>query len=98
MNVVNSILTVYSWGIVCILLFFLYKIAQFYEKKSGRHSYFWTFLIPAVLFGVAAIRYVYLAPAIAGDPWGDLMKFVGGVMLGGFGFYLLRLMVGGRPQ
>jgi hypothetical protein len=98
MNVVNSILTIYTWGMVCILLFFLYAIARFYERKSGRHSYFWAFLIPVILFGLAAFRYVYLAPAIAGDPWGDLMRFVGGITLGGFGFFLLRLMVGGRPQ
>ena len=98
MNIVNSILTLYIWGIVCILLFFLYEIARFYEKKSGRRSFFWAFFIPMGLFALAAIRYVFLSPTIAGDFWGDLMRFVGGVMLGGFGFFLLKLMVGGRSQ
>jgi hypothetical protein len=98
MNVVNNLLTIYTWGTVCVLLFFLYAIARFYEKKSGRHSYFWAFLIPIILFALAAVRYVYLAPAIAGDSWGDLMRFVGGITLGGVGFFLLKLMVGGRTQ
>ena len=97
MNVVNSILTIYTWGIVSILLFFLFSIARFYEKKSGRRSYFWAFLVPIVLFALATFRYIYLAPAIAGDFWGDFLRFVGGVTLGGFGFFLLKLMVGGRP-
>lgn len=96
MTFVNSILTIYTWGIVCILLFFLYAIARFYEKKSGRRSFYWTFFIPMTLFALAAVRYVWLAPAIAGDVWGDLLYFVGGVTLSGSGFFLLRLMVGGR--
>ena len=48
------------------------------------------------LFALAAIRYVWLAPAIAGDVWADLLHFVGGVTLSSLGFFLLKLMVGGR--
>ena len=98
MNVVNSILTIYAWGIASILLFFLFSIARFYERKSGRRSFYWAFLVPIVLFALAAFRYVYLSPAIAGDFWGDMLYFVGGITVGGLGFYLLKLMVGGRPQ
>ncbi len=93
---VNSILTIYTWGIVCILLFFLYAIARFYEQKSGRRSFYWAFFIPMALFALAAIRYVWLAPAIAGDVWADLLHFVGGITLSSLGFFLLKLMVGGR--
>jgi hypothetical protein len=96
MSLVNNILTIYTWGIVCILLFFLFSIARFYEKKSGRRSFYLSFLGPILLFGLAAIRYVFLMPAVVGDVWGDVMRFVGGLMLGGFGYFLLRLMTGGR--
>jgi hypothetical protein len=48
------------------------------------------------LFAVAAIRYIFLAPAIIGDVWGDMLRFLGGVIVGGFGLFLLRLMIGGR--
>jgi len=97
MSFVNDILTIYSWAIACILVLFLFFIARFYERKSGRRSFSWVFLAPVVLFAVAAIRYVTLSPAMAGDVWGDLLRFLGGITLIGFGSFLLRLMVGGRP-
>lgn len=96
MSLVNNILTIYSWGVVCILLFFLFAIARFYEKKSGRHTYYWSFAGPIILFALAAIRYVFLMPDIVGDVLGDLMRFMGGLLLILFGVFLLRLMTGGR--
>lgn len=96
MNLVGIILTIYIWGVVCILLFFLFAIGRFYQQKSGRRSYYPSFFIPIALFALAAIRYTFLAPAIVGDVWGDVMRFLGGVVIGSFGLFLLRLMIGGR--
>lgn len=96
MNLVGIILTIYIWGVVCILLFFLFAIGRFYQQKSGRRSYYPSFFVPIALFALAAIRYTFLAPAIVGDVWGDVMRFLGGVVVGGFGLFLLRLMIGGR--
>ena len=97
MGFVNIILTIYTWGVVCILALFLFYIARFYERKSGRRSFYWAFLVPIVLFAIAAVRYIFLSPAIVGDIWGDAMRLLGGITLAGIGFFLLRLMVGGRP-
>lgn len=96
MSFVNNILTFYTWGGVCILLFFLFSIARFYERKSGRRSFYLSFFVPIILFALAAIRYIFLTPAIVGDFLGDMMRFLGGVILGGFGLFLLKLMTGGR--
>jgi len=93
---VGGILTIYIWRVVCVLLFFLFVIGRFYQQKSGRRSYYPSFFIPIALFALAAIRYTFLAPAIVGDVWGDVMRFLGGVVIGGFGLFLLRLMIGGR--
>jgi hypothetical protein len=95
-SLISGILTIYNWGVVCTLLFFLFAIGRFYEEKSGHHSYYRLFLIPVGLFALAAIEYARLAPLISGDILGDLLRFVGGVVLGGAGFFLLRLMIGGR--
>jgi hypothetical protein len=84
------------WGVVCVLLYFLFAIARFYEEKSGRRSYYALFLIPIVLFALATIKYLWLAPDIVGDAWGDLLRFLGGITVLGVGFYLLRLMTGRR--
>jgi tellurite resistance protein TehA-like permease len=96
MTLATAILTIYIWVVVCTLLFFLYVIARFFEKKSGRRSYYPSFFLPIVLFAIAAVRYLFLVPAIAGDLWGDLLRFVGGILVGGLGLLLLRLMMGGR--
>ena len=98
MALVSGILTIYIWGVVCVLLFFLFAIARFYEQKSGRRSFYLSFLAPMVLFAIAAIRYAFLGSTIAGDLWGDLMRFMGGIILGGFGLFLLKLMIGGQSR
>jgi hypothetical protein len=95
-NFVNSALTYYTWGIVCILIFFLFAIGRFYEEKSGRRSFYALFLVPLVLLGIAAIIYAPLSPLIVGNFWGDLVRCIGGIVLGGAGLYLLGLMIGGR--
>lgn len=96
MYLATSFLTIYIWVIVCILLFFLFVIARFYQQKSGRRSFYVSFVIPIILFAAAAIRYAFLGPVVIGDLWGDGMRFLGGVFVAGFGLFLLRLMMGGR--
>ncbi len=97
MIVLNSILTVYTWGIVCIILYFLFLIGRFYEQKSGRRSFYRVVFIPLILFALTGLRYAWLASVVSGDWWGDMMRFVAGVTLGSFGIFLLRLMTGDRP-
>jgi uncharacterized membrane protein len=93
---ISFFLSLYTWGAVCLLVLALYKIAQFYEKKSGQRSYYPAFLIAVVLFIITAFRYAPLSPAITGDVWGDIAQFLGGSILVIFGLLLLRLMTGGR--
>jgi hypothetical protein len=96
MNFLSGILNIYIWGVVCVLLFFLFAIGRFYEQKSGRRSYYPSFFVPIVLFAIAAVRYTFVTPVIVGDLWGDLLRFMGGLIVGGCGLFLLRLMVGSR--
>lgn len=96
MYLATGLLTIYIWAVVCILLFFLFAIARFYQRKSGRRSFYSSFFVPLVLFAAAAVKYAFLGPVIVGDLWGDLMRFLGGMFVTGFGLFLLRLMMGGR--
>lgn len=96
MDLITILLTVYIWGTVSLLLLFLYAIARFYQKKSGRRSYYPAFAVAAFFLGVAAVRYIWIVPAIIGDMWGDLFRFLGSLILSGFGIYLLKLMMGRR--
>jgi hypothetical protein len=96
MTLVSMVLTYYTWGAVCVLLYFLYTIAHFYQRKSGRSSYYSTFLLSIVLFIGATYLYAPLAPALTGNMWGDLLRFAGGTIVGLFGLLLLKFMMGGR--
>ena len=94
-SLLANILTLYSWGGVSVLLFFVFAIAQFFERKSSRNSFYPLFLLPILLFMGSALRY-FLVGDFVGDLWGDLGRILGGVLVCGLGFYLLNLMTGGR--
>ena len=96
MKIINSALTLYSWGAVAVLLIFQFLIARFYERKSAQRSYYVIFLIPALLFLVAAARYAFWVDDLAGDVWGDSLLFVGGGILVTLSALLFRLMMGGK--
>jgi hypothetical protein len=96
MKIINSALTLYSWGVVAVLLIFQFLIARFYEKKSGQRSYYAIFLIPALLFLIAAARYAFWVDDLAGDMWGDSLLLAGGGVLASLNALLFRLMMGGK--
>ena len=96
MRAISSALTLYNWGVVAILLVFQFLIARFYEKKSGQRSHYTFFLIPALLFLIAAARYTFGVADLAGDVWGDSLLFAGGGILAALSAWLFRLMMGGK--
>jgi len=98
MHFVAILLTLCTWLGIGILIYFLFAIARFYERKSGRRSYYQAFLATMVLFGLGLIRYLLITPSIIGDIWGDGLRFAGGLILVGFGIFLLRLMMGGSQH
>ena len=96
MKIINSALTLYNWGAVAVLLMFQFLIARFFERKSGERSYYAIFLIPALLFLVAAARYAFWVDDVAGDVWGDSLLLVGGGILAILSALLFRLMMRGK--
>lgn len=96
MEILNSVLTLYNWGIVALLLVFQFLIARFYEKKSGQQSHYAFFLVPALLFLIASVRYAFGTNDLAGDAWGDSLLFIGGGILIAQSAFLFRLMMGGK--
>jgi len=91
----GSILTLYTWGGISILLYFLFAIARFFERKSSRQSLYQFFLLPIVFFMGSALRYAF-AGDFVGDPLADLGRVIGGAAVIGLGYFLLQLMTGGR--
>lgn len=95
MNLLLSGLTLYIWGAVGVLIVLLNRIAHFYQITSGRKSYYQLFWVPLGCVGLGALRYATQG-MLAGDLLGDGLMLIGGVLLIGLGYYLLRLMTGSR--
>lgn len=97
MIAINLVLMTYSWVIIAILLFFLFLIARFYERKAHQRSHYQLFLLPLVLFLLGTLRYDFLfADNFVGDVLGDILFSAGGVATTILGYHLLNLMTGGR--
>jgi hypothetical protein len=97
MTGINLVLMTYSWVIMAILLFFLFLIARFYERKAHQRSHYQLFLLPLILFLLGTLRYDFLFVGnFVGDLLGDTLFFAGGVATAILGYYLSNLMTGGR--
>lgn len=103
-DTIGAILILYCWIVAGILSFSLFLIGRFYEIKFGRKSYYQLFLVPLVLFIVAAIWDAFLINDHTGNPlvdfvgafWPDLLLLVAGLILTGLCYSLFRTMMGGR--
>ncbi|HEY4722391.1 MAG TPA: hypothetical protein VII92_11115 [Anaerolineae bacterium] len=95
MNLLHTLLTLYTWGIFCGLIIVLQRVARFYQITSGQRSHYQWFLLPLLLLLAGALRYAML-PNFVGDGWGDLFLLTGGISLIILSYFLLHLMTGGR--
>jgi hypothetical protein len=91
----HQILTLYSWFPFAGLIVFLLLIARFYQKFSGERTHFRWFVLPAVLFGAAVVRYSSINQ-VTGDWFGDLSMAVGGIILIVLSVRLVIGMTAGR--
>ncbi|OQY37623.1 MAG: hypothetical protein B6243_00045 [Anaerolineaceae bacterium 4572_5.2] len=102
MELLNQILTLYNWGVFCILLFFLFWIARFFEqrlseKKDTKKSLLYPFfLVPMILFFISAVIYALSGKLIVGNQLADILRIIGGIIFAAVGFALLQTMMGGR--
>jgi hypothetical protein len=106
MQILGSILILYSWIVAAILIFFLFLIGRFYEIKIGQKSYYQLLLLPLGLFLMAAIWDAFFANNNTQNPLldfvgalgPDLLLLVGGIVLIGLCYSLYRTMMGGKRQ
>ncbi|MGD2146892.1 MAG: hypothetical protein PVH41_09385 [Anaerolineae bacterium] len=96
MEIVKTALTVYAWMVVGLLLFFLWRIAAFYERASGKHVGSRFLGLPGVLLAAGVAWYGVRNVDFVGQPVGDLLLFAGGSLLFLFSTRLVRLMTGDR--
>lgn len=90
----KQILAIYSWLVIGVLFFFLWRIASFYEHASGERVGHHLLLLPGVLMGAGAVLYLQVDADFVGLPTADLLLFAGGILLLIFGSRLQKLMTG----
>lgn len=103
METIFSVLNCYAWLLVGALILILYRIARFYQAKYAelykdrphQRTYTALFIVPMLLFPLAAARYALL-DAKVGDLVSDLAFLLGGIILAALSYHLYRLMMGGR--
>jgi hypothetical protein len=84
-------LALLNWALIATLIVLLLLIARFYQKTSGKTTYYWVFGLPIVLFGVASVRGAFLNQ-LGGDPLSDSLWACGGAVLVVMCILLFRLM------
>ena len=94
MATVNAVLLLIAWGVVCVLVVMLYRIARFYQVTSGRRSRYQWFGVPLVLLAAAALTNLLFFGGA--NLVSDVLWLLGGASLIGLGYNLLRLMTGSR--
>lgn len=62
------------------LLWLMLLIARFYAHFSGEPTRHRWFIVPIILYNLAAIRYSSI-DRIAADPFADLLTAIGGIVL-----------------
>ena len=92
---INSVLTLYNWIVIAILILFLFLIGRFYEIKFGQRSHYQLMLLPLVPFLVAAAWYAVASDDIVGAPVPDILFLVGGLILIWLCYSLYKTMMGG---
>jgi hypothetical protein len=97
MTILTKLLTLYIWTGIVALILLLNRIARFYQITTGVQTHYRLFVIPVAFFLVGMVRYLVGDAGFAGDIVGDVCFFLGGLSLALLGYYLLRLMTGGRP-
>lgn len=82
-------LTLFIWFMLTILLLFLLLIARLYWVISGERTFYWGYLIPIALFGIASAHSAFLNQPTS-DGLSEVLWAVGGLVLIVLCAYLYR--------
>jgi hypothetical protein len=96
LQIAKTFLAVYAWIVIGVLFFFLWRIADFYERASGQRVGHRFLVLPGLLLAAGAMWYLLHDSDFVAQPVGDLLLFGGGLLLLLFGARLERLMTGER--
>ncbi len=85
----QKILNIYSWLAACIIMVFMAAIALFYQKKFGKRTFFYFYIIPIIVLIIPAIQ---LFPFFTIEA--ESIEFLGSFISFLASYFLYRKMVG----
>ncbi|MFL7793937.1 MAG: hypothetical protein AB8I69_17465 [Anaerolineae bacterium] len=94
--ILEYVLAICSWVSIGLLIFFLWRIAYFYQKTSGQRVGYYLLIVAALLLTGGAVWYLVADVGFTGEPAADLLLFGGGILIFVFGGRLQELMTGER--
>lgn len=85
----QKIFNIYSWLAACIIMVFMAAIALFYQKKFGKRTFFYFYIIPIIVLVIPAIQLFlfFTVEAESIELLGSITSFLAS-------FFLYRKMVG----
>ncbi len=91
---IHQFLTIYTWFGLITLLCLIALIARKYEQLSKERTYYQLFVLPGLVFTVAAVAQT-VSDRVVGDVLGNVMLLVGGVLLAAMCLHMYHLMTRG---
>ncbi|MCS7285555.1 MAG: hypothetical protein RMK30_00585 [Anaerolineae bacterium] len=92
----ENLLQLFSWTLFSLILVVVMFIARFYERKSGRRTFYQFYPLAIFLFLAAALIYTGKGGDFVGDFRGDVFFSLGGLLTSALAAYLFELMMGKR--
>ncbi|MDO8727727.1 MAG: hypothetical protein Q7J35_16810 [Candidatus Methanoperedens sp.] len=86
--ILQRILNIYSWLAACIIMVFMAAIALFYQKKFGKPTFFYFYIVPIIVLIIPAIQ---LYPFFTIEA--ESIEFVGSFISFAASYFLYRKMV-----
>ncbi len=85
----QKLFNIYSWLAACIIMVFMAEIALFYQKKFGKRTFFYFYIIPIIVLVIPAIQ---LFPFFTIEA--ESIEFLGSFISFLASYFLYRKMVG----
>lgn len=85
----QKIFNIYSWLAACIIMVFMAAIALFYQKKFGKRTFFYFYIVPIIVLFIPAIQLFpfFTIEAESIELLGSFISFLAS-------YFLYRKMVG----
>ncbi|VVB92437.1 Uncharacterised protein [uncultured archaeon] len=89
----SAFIRIYSWIAASFIMIFIAAIAAFYQKKFGKKTFYYMYIIPIFILFVAGVH-LFSYNALVDE----LLEFTGSVASFAASYYLYRIMVGVKNE